>query len=61
MNIEELMDLLNAMIDDRCDMFGIKNTIAYLKDYGLSKDDLVALGFDEAMVQEVFDEDEAAE
>lgn len=58
MNTEELMDLLNAMIDDRCDMFGISNTIAYLKDYGLTQDDIIALGFDEAMVQEVFAEDE---
>lgn len=58
MNTETLMDLLNQMIDDRCDMFGISNTIIYLKDYGLTQDDIVSLGFEEDHVKRVFEEDE---
>ena len=58
MSTEALMNLLNLMIDDRCDMHGVRNTIIYLKDYGLTKDDIISLGFDSPIVQEVFDEDE---
>ena len=58
MNTETLMDLLNQMIDDRCDMFGISNTIIYLKDYGLTQDDIVSLGFEEDYVKKVFEEDQ---
>lgn len=58
MSTETLMNLLNQMIDDRCDMFGIRNTITYLKDYGLAQDDIISLGFEEDLVKEVFEEDD---
>lgn len=39
-------DLINQLIDDRCEQYGVGNTIAYLKDFGMQDAELVAIGFD---------------
>lgn len=56
---ERLFDLL---LDERCEMFGVRNTIAWLIDNGITDDyDLIVrLGFDEADVKEVKEADEEA-
>ena len=40
-------ELLNRLLDDRCDLFGTRNTISYLLDEGYTRDDLIELDFDE--------------
>lgn len=39
--INSRVSLLNAMIDDRCDTFGVHNTIAYLMECGVSEEELL--------------------
>ena len=45
--------LLNQLLDDRCDLHGTRNTICYLFDFGLSRDEILHLNFDAADVDYV--------
>ena len=45
--------LLNELLNDRCNLYGIRNTICYLFDFGLTKDEIIALNFDAADVDYV--------
>lgn len=59
---DKCFNLFDLMIEDRCDMFGVKNTIAWLIDNGMTDDyDLIVrLGFDEDDVKAVKEADEEA-
>jgi len=45
--------LLNQLLDDRCELYGPRNTICYLFDFGLTRDEIIALKFDAKDVDEV--------
>lgn len=45
------------MVDDRCDAFGVKNTIAYLMDNNLTQRELLAMGFDQSDIDDVIADD----
>ena len=57
MTPERKQFLLDTLIDDRCDLLGVRNTIAYFIDIGLDKEDLLELGFDEADIEIVMSPD----
>ena len=38
--------LLNELLNDRCDLYGVRNTICYLFDFGLTRDEILHLNFD---------------
>ena len=40
-------ELLDDLLNDRCDMYGVINTIQYLLDKGFSEKEIKKLGFDE--------------
>ena len=40
-------ELLNKLLDDRCEMYGVINTIQYLLDDGFTEKEIEKLGFDE--------------
>ena len=50
---ENLMSILDMLIDERCELFGIKNTICWLLDAGLTEDELIELHFDEEDIKYV--------
>lgn len=43
---EKMIRLADSMIDDRINMYGIANTIAFLMDFGFTDDELVEMSFD---------------
>jgi len=45
--------LLNQLLDDRCELYGPRNTICYLFDFGLTRDEIIALKFDANDVDDV--------
>lgn len=46
--------LFDRLIDDRCDLYGVRPTISWLIDNDFTKDDLIIrLGFDETDVEHV--------
>ena len=45
--------LLNELLNERCDMYGTRNTICYLFDFGLTRDEIIHLDFDETDVDYV--------
>jgi len=45
--------LLNQLLDDRCELYGVRNTICYLFDFGLARDEIIALKFDANDVDDV--------
>lgn len=45
--------LLNQLLDDRCELYGVRNTICYLFDFGLTRDEIIALKFDANDVDDV--------
>lgn len=50
------INLFNRTLADRCDMFGIRNTICWLMDEGFTKDEIIInLGFDEDDVNYVIE------
>ena len=53
MTKETMIDVMNALIDDRCENGGVISTIAFLFDLGLTKKDLLELRFDEADIDYV--------
>jgi len=53
-------NLFDKMLNDRCDMFGVKHTIAWLKDEGFTAFEIaVKLGFDDDDVKDVFENPDA--
>ena len=46
-------ELLDRLLDDRCELFGINNTISYLLDLGFTRDELLELQFEAADVDYV--------
>ena len=54
----DLRELTDRLLDARCEEWGIRNTILWLKDYGYSQEQIVSLGFDEDDVKEAFENDE---
>lgn len=53
--LKNKLDLLDFMLDDRCEMYGVRNTICYLLDYGLTKEEILNLKFDEEDLDYVID------
>ena len=48
--------IANALIDDRIEMYGIKNTVQYLYEFcGLDKDELKAIGFEDESIEYALD------
>ena len=48
------LTLFELLIDDRCEMYGIRNTIAFLMDNDFTADELLEMYFDEDDVNYVF-------
>ena len=51
------LELLDAMLDDRIEMYGVTNTIQYLLDNDFTKEELLEMKFDEADINEAIEED----
>ena len=51
------LELLDAMLDDRVEMYGAINTIQYLMDNGFTKEELLEMKFDEADINKAIEED----
>ena len=47
LKLKNKLSLLNQLLDDRCEMYGIRNTISYLLDDGFTREELLDLRFDE--------------
>ena len=45
------------MIDDRCDAYGVKNTIAYLMRNNFTTRELLTMGFEQADIDAVLADD----
>ena len=56
---EERQNLLDALIDERCEEVGILETIEFLMNFGLSKEQLLKMHFEEEDIEEVIDTLEA--
>ena len=55
---EKLVSLANDTIDDRIDLFGCKETVLYLLDYGFTREELIDMDFDEEEVDKIIKEKE---
>ena len=51
------LELFDAMLDDRIEMYGVINTIQYLLDNDFTKEELLEMKFDEADINEAIEED----
>lgn len=51
------LELLDAMLDDRIEMYGVINTIQYLLDNDFTKEELLEMKFDEADINEAIEDD----
>ena len=51
------LELLDAMLDDRIEMYGVTNTIQYLLDNDFTKEELLEMKFDEADINEAIEDD----
>ena len=51
------LELLDAMLDDRIEMYGVINTIQYLLDNDFTKEELLEMKFDEADINEAVEDD----
>ena len=51
------LELLDAMLDDRIEMYGVINTIQYLLDNDFTKEELLEMKFDEADINKAVEED----
>lgn len=49
------LELLDAIIDDRCSFYGVLDTINWLRGFGLDEHDLIDMHFDPENVKEVFE------
>lgn len=54
---DKKLELLDAMLDDRIEMYGVINTIQYLLDNDFTKEELLEMKFDEADIDEAVEED----
>lgn len=50
---EKMIELADTLIDDRINLYGVTNTIAYLMDFGFTDDELIEMGFDSDDVRDV--------
>lgn len=53
--MDNKMSVLDMLIDERCEMFGVRNTICWLLDAGLTKEEILDLQFDEDDVNYVLE------
>ena len=51
--LQNKLSVLNQLLDDRCDLYGVRNTICYLLDGGLTKEEILDLQFDKDDVEYV--------
>lgn len=54
---DKKLELLDAMLDDRIEMYGVINTIQYLIDNDFTKEELLEMKFDEADINEAVEDD----
>ena len=54
---DKKLELLDAMLDDRVEMYGVINTIQYLLDNDFTKEELLEMKFDEADINKAIEED----
>ena len=54
---DKKLELLDAMLDDRIEMYGVINTIQYLLDNDFAKEELLEMKFDEADINEAIEDD----
>ena len=54
---DKKLELLDAMLADRIEMYGVINTIQYLLDNDFTKEELLEMKFDEADINEAIEED----
>lgn len=54
---DKKLELLDSMLDDRIEMYGVTNTIQYLMDNDFTKEELLEMKFDEADINEAIEED----
>ena len=54
---DKKLELMDAMLDDRIEMYGVINTIQYLMDNDFTKEELLEMKFDEADINEAVEED----
>lgn len=50
---EKMIELADTLIDDRINLYGVNNTLAYLMDFGFTDDELIEMGFDSDDVRDV--------
>ena len=51
------LELLDMLLDDRVEMYGVINTIQYLLDNDFTKEELLEMKFDEADINEAIEDD----
>ena len=54
---DKKLELLDAMLDDRIEMYGVINTIQYLLDNDFTKEELLEMKFEEADINEAIEDD----
>lgn len=54
---DKKLELMDAMLDDRIEMYGVINTIQYLLDNDFTKEELLEMKFDEVDIDEAIKED----
>ena len=54
---DKKLELLDAMLEDRIEMYGVINTIQYLLDNDFTKEELLEMKFDEADINEAIEDD----
>ena len=54
---DKKLELMDAMLDDRIEMYGVINTIQYLLDNDFTKEELLEMKFDEADINEAIEGD----
>ena len=54
---DKKLELLDAMLDDRIEMYGVINTIQYLLDNDFTKEELLEMKFDEEDINQAIEED----
>ena len=54
---DKKLELLDAMLDDRIEMYGVINTIQYLLDNDFTKEELLEMKFDTADINEAIEDD----
>ena len=54
---DKKLELLDAMLDDRVEMYGVINTIQYLLDNDFTKEELLEMKFDAVDINKAIEED----